>query len=330
MTARALCREQLEEALRARVLVLDGAMGTMIEAAGLDEADFRGVRFDAALGGLKGNHELLTLTRPDVITGIHREFLRAGADIITTNSFNANSSRQAGFGLDGIVYELNLEAARLARQATVEVSGETPYWPRFVAGAIGPRLRASGPEDYLEPIRGLLDGGADLIMLETVLDEKSVFDALDAADTAFAERECRLPVMISFAASDHHAPVHVPPPLINRLNQADIWDVGFNCTLDAHNIGPGLRDLAAGYAGAVSIYPNARLKDGSVADPNAFSDLVGAMAGDALVNMVGGCCGTTPAHIARLAARVLDMTPRICPRHLNSGPGNDGGLAWAS
>ena len=330
MSAQLIRRELLEDALRERVLVLDGAMGTMIETAGLDEADFRGLRFGEAPENLKGNHELLTLTRPDVIAKFHHDFLRAGADIITTNSFNANSARQSAFGLEGIVYELNLEAARLARFSADDVNAETPYWPRFVAGAIGPRLESSDVSDFLEPIRGLVDGGVDLLLMETVLDDQSVSHVLSAADEVFRDREYRLPIMISFTALDGRIPPAVPLAMIERLNKAEIWDIGFNCNLDIHTVLPGLNQVAEAFNGAVSVYPNARFDDGSVAEPEVFSELVSAMAGNAMVNVVGGCCGTTPAHIAQLARLVLDMRPRTCPRHVNTGPDENGGLAWAS
>ncbi len=330
-------RARLEALLDERILVMDGAMGTMIQRHGLDEAAFRGDRFSRHGHDLKGNNDLLVLTRPDVIGGIHRAFLEAGSDIVETNTFSSTAIAQSDYGLEAVAYELNVAGARLARAAADEWTRRTPDRPRFVAGAIGPTnrtlsispdvndpgLRASTfdamRDAYAEQARGLLDGGCDLLLVETVFDTLNAKAALVAIEDVFDARGAAVPLMISVTVTDRSGRTlsgQTIDAFYVSIRHAKPLSVGINCALGARDMRPYLAELAAIAECRVSCYPNAGL-------PNAFGEydetpdetagLLGEFAGSGLVNIVGGCCGTTPEHVAALARAVDGTPPRAVP-----------------
>ncbi len=334
MTTRAQRLAALKEALTARVLVLDGAMGTMIQRHKLDEAAYRGTRFADHVKDVKGNNDLLNLTQPDVVLGIHREYLNAGADILETNTFSGTTIAQADYGLESIVYDLNFEGARLARQAADEFTAKTPHKPRFVAGAIGPTNRtASISPDVNDPgfrnvsfdelraafrqqVEGLVAGGADLILVETIIDTLNAKAALFAIDEFFEESGERLPIMISGTITDQSGRIlsgQTTEAFWNSLRHARPMSIGFNCALGAAELRPYVAELSRVADTYVSAYPNAGL-------PNAFGEYdeqphttaghLHSWAKDGLVNIVGGCCGTTPDHIKAIADSVVGVKPR--------------------
>ena len=330
-------RHTLERLLDHRILVIDGAMGTMVQRHRLSEADFRGERFRDHPRDLKGNNDLLVLTRPDVIAGIHRQYLEAGADIIETSTFNATSISQADYGLEAVVYELNLEGARLARRAADEATARRPDRPRFVAGALGPTNRTlsispdvNNPayravtfdavrDAYREQVRGLLDGGVDVLLVETVFDTLNAKAALVAIQEELETRQLDVPVMISVTVTDRSGRTlsgQTIDAFWVSVAHARPLAIGLNCALGAREMRPYLAELSALATCYTSCYPNAGL-------PNAFGEyderpdttagLLGAFAADGLVNVVGGCCGTTPEHIAAIAAAVEGLAPRPRP-----------------
>ena len=329
--------DALQRALARRILLLDGAMGTMIQAHRLDEADFRGARLAGHGHELRGNNDLLVLTRPDVIAGIHREYLAAGADLVETNTFNSTRLSQSDYGLEPLAYELNLEAARLARAAADEYSDRTPDRIRFAIGVLGPTSRTASlspdvnnpgfrnvsfdelAENYREAARGLLDGGADTLMVETVFDTLNAKAAIVAIDQVFAERGVRVPVMISGTITDRSGRTlsgQTAEAFLYSVEHARPLSVGLNCALGAEELRPYVEAISQASAGYVTAHPNAGL-------PNAFggydetpSDMARTLAGfarDGLLNIVGGCCGTTPAHIRALADAVREVEPRRAP-----------------
>src|SRR3954469_15820770 len=324
----------LDRALAERILVLDGAMGTMIQRHTLTEADFRGGRFADHPRDLRGNNDLLILTRPDVITEIHGQYLAAGADIIETNTFSSTTVAQADYRLEDIAYELNAEGARLAKAACAEWTRKTPDRPRFVAGAIGPtnRTLSISPDvnnpafraitfdelrtAYEEQVRGLIDGGADLILLETIFDTLNAKAGIVAIENVYAEKGVRLPLMISFTITDKSGRTLSGQTLeafYASVHHARPFSIGINCALGARDMRPYLADLAKIADCYVTSYPNAGL-------PNAFgaydelppetAELVKDFATSGFVNIVGGCCGTTPDHIAAIARAVDGVSPR--------------------
>ena len=327
----------LNALLRQRILVLDGAMGTMIQRHKPSEADFRGERFRDHPRDLKGDNDLLVMTRPDIIGEIHREYLEAGADIIETNTFNANAISQADYALESIVYELNLTGARLARAATDEWSRKTPERPRFVAGSMGPtnRILSISPDvnnpafrnmtfdqlrlAYQEQVRGLIDGGCDLLLLETIVDTLNAKAGIVAIEEVFEEKGVRLPLMISATITDRSGRTlsgQTIDAFWVSIAHARPFSVGVNCALGARDMRPYVEELARMADCAVSCYPNAGL-------PNAFgeydehpSDTGGYLeefARSGLVNIVGGCCGTTPDHIRVISGAVRSVAPRTIP-----------------
>jgi len=324
----------LERALHERILVLDGAMGTMIQRHTLSEADFRGDRFRDHAKDLRGNNDLLILTRPDIVRDIHGQYLAAGADIIETNTFSSTVIAQADYALEHLAYELNADGARLAKEACTEWTARTPDRPRFVAGAIGPtnRTLSISPDvnnpafraitfdqlraAYEEQVRGLIDGGADLLLLETIFDTLNAKAGIVAIENVFAEKGVRLPVMISFTITDKSGRTLSGQTLeafYASVRHARPFSIGINCALGARDMRPYLADLAGIAECYVSSYPNAGL-------PNAFgqydelppetSELVRDFATSGFVNIVGGCCGTTPDHIAAIARAVKGVPPR--------------------
>ena len=329
--------ETLERLLDERILLLDGAMGTMIQEHGLGEADFRGERFADHPRDLAGDNDLLTLTRPDVIREIHRAFLGAGADIVETNTFNATSISQADYGLQDLAYELNREGARLARDIADEVAAATPGKPRFVAGVVGPTNRtASISPDvndpgfrnvsfdalaaaYAEAVRGLIDGGADIVLIETIFDTLNAKAAIYAVRKHFDTHGVRRPVMISGTITDASGRTlsgQTAEAFWNSVAHAKPMSVGFNCALGAEALRPHIRELARVAGIPVSVYPNAGLPNefGGYDDTPAFlAEQLGEFAESGFVNVVGGCCGTTPRHIRAIAEAVADLPPRVRP-----------------
>ncbi|MGY0195858.1 homocysteine S-methyltransferase family protein [Leptothrix sp. BB-4] len=325
--------------LARRILVLDGAMGTMIQRYKLDEAAFRGTRFADHPSDLKGNNDLLVLTRPDVIAEIHDQYLAAGADLIETNTFGATSIAQEDYGLGHIAYEMNVAAARLAR-ASCDRHG-TPDKPRFVAGALGPTPKtASISPDvndpgarnvdfdalraaYLEQARGLLDGGVDLFLVETIFDTLNAKAAIFALDELMEETGERLPVIISGTVTDASGRIlsgQTVGAFWHSVRHARPLAIGLNCALGATLMRPYIEELSR-IAGEtfVSCYPNAGLPNpmsdtGFDETPEVTGRLVEEFAAAGFLNIAGGCCGTTPGHIAEIAQRVGRYQPR-CAQH---------------
>ncbi|MCZ0728144.1 methionine synthase [Mycolicibacterium iranicum] len=330
------CTEELTAALRKRIVVIDGAMGTAIQRDRPDEAGYRGDRFTEWPTALQGNNDLLTLTQPQIIEGIHREYLEAGADILETNTFNANAISLSDYDMADLSYELNYAGAALARKAADEYT--TADKPRYVAGAIGPTTRtASISPDvndpgarnvsydqlvaaYLEAANGLVDGGSDLIIIETIFDSLNAKAAVFAVETLFEERGRRWPVIISGTITDASGRTlsgQVTEAFWNAIRHAKPLAVGLNCALGAPEMRPYIAEMARIADTFVSCYPNAGL-------PNAFGEYdesperqasyIADFAEAGLVNLVGGCCGTAPPHIAEIAKAVDGKSPRELPR----------------
>jgi 5-methyltetrahydrofolate--homocysteine methyltransferase len=329
-------RTALLAAAHERILVLDGAMGTMIQGLEYDEAAFRGERFKDFHRDLRGNNDLLILTQPKAIEDIHAEYLRAGADIVATNTFSSTSIAQADYDLSSFAYELNLEGAKLARAAAERVTEEDGK-PRFVAGAIGPTnrtasispdvsnpgFRAVSFDDlraaYGEQIKGLLDGGADLLLVETIFDTLNAKAALYAIAEITEERGVDVPVMISGTITDKSGRLlsgQLPEAFWNSVRHARPITVGFNCALGAEDLRAHIADIGRVADTLVCAYPNAGLPNefGQYDEtPEFMARLIGEFAQAGLVNIVGGCCGTTPDHIAAIAAAVAPHKPRTVP-----------------
>ncbi|MDD1527947.1 methionine synthase [Bradyrhizobium sp. WBOS7] len=329
-------RTALLNAARERILVLDGAMGTMIQNLQLDEQAFRGERFKNFHRDLRGNNDLLILTQPQAIEDIHAAYLRAGADIVATNTFSTTSIAQADYDLADIVYEMAREGARLAGNAARRVEAEDGK-PRFVAGAIGPTNRTasispdvSNPgyravtfddlrKSYGEQIRGMLDGGVDLLLVETIFDTLNAKAALYAIAEITEERGIDMPVMVSGTITDKSGRLlsgQMPEAFWNSVRHAKPVTIGFNCALGAEDLRAHIADIGRVADTLVCAYPNAGLPNefGQYDEsPEYMARLIGEFARDGLVNIVGGCCGTTPDHIAAIAAAVAPHKPRIVP-----------------
>ena len=331
-----LAASPLPALLRQRLLVLDGAMGTMIQRHPLTEEDFRGQRFADHPKPLRGNNDLLSLTRPDIIQGIHAEYFAAGADMVETNTFSGTTIAQADYGLEHVVYELNYESARLARAAADEYSALTPEQPRFVAGAIGPTNRtASLSPDvnrpgfraitfdelaaaYLEQVRGLIDGGVDALLIETIFDTLNAKAAIYAVQKFFDDGGRVVPLMISGTITDASGRTlsgQTVEAFWNSIRHLPLLSVGLNCALGAQQLKPYVEELARLADVHISAYPNAGLPNafgGYDESAQEFAALVEDYLKDGLVTVVGGCCGTTPQHIAELAK----LAGRYAPRQL--------------
>ena len=341
---------KLHAALAQRILIIDGAMGTMLQGYKLDEDGYRGERFARGHAGthahghgpacdhdVKGNNDLLTLSRPDIIRAVHTAYLDAGADFVETNTFNSTVISQADYHLEHLVPELNREGARLARECCAAAETKTPDKPRFVIGVLGPTSRtASISPDvnnpgfrnvgfdelaaaYVEAARGLIDGGADTLMVETVFDTLNAKAALFGIEQVFDALGARVPVMISGTITDMSGRTlsgQTAEAFYYSLRHAQPLSIGLNCALGATELRAYVDALAQIAECRISTHPNAGL-------PNAFGEydetpehmaqVVGEFARSGLVNMVGGCCGTTPAHIAAIAAAVRDVAPRKSP-----------------
>ncbi len=323
--------------LRQRILVLDGAMGTMIQRWKLTESDYRGERFSNHPVDLKNNNETLTLVRPDIISAIHNEYLEAGADIIETNTYNGQSVSQSDFGLEAICYELNFEAAKLARACADQFTAKNPLKPRFVAGALGPATRSASvvvdvnrpayrnvtfdelAAAYKEEAQGLLDGGVDLLLCETTFDTLNLKAALFAIQTLFAEGGRVVPVMASLTITDlagGNLSGQNLEAMWNSISHAPLLSVGLNCALGPDLMRPFIEELSGLAPIYVSAYPNAGLPNplsetGFDLSPADMGPMLGEWAENGWLNIVGGCCGTTPDHIQAISNMVSGFAPRI-------------------
>ena len=328
---------ELSALLQQRLLVLDGAMGTMIQRHGLQEKDYRGTRFADHPHDLKGNNDLLVLTRPEIIGGIHREYLEAGADLIETCTFNSTSVSQADYNLTEIVYELNFEGARLARELCDEFTAANPAKPRFVAGVLGPTSRTASisPDvndpgyrnvtfdelvaNYIEAITGLVEGGADILLVETVFDTLNAKAALFAIETFFDRVGRRWPVMISGTITDASGRTlsgQTAEAFWNSLSHIKPLSFGLNCALGANELRQYVEELSRVCDCYVSAHPNAGLPNafgGYDETPEMLADEIESWAKNGIVNIVGGCCGTSPDHIRVIAERVAAVNPRKVP-----------------
>jgi 5-methyltetrahydrofolate--homocysteine methyltransferase len=328
----------LDKLVRERILILDGAMGTMLQQRGLTENDFRAERFATHNRSLQGNNDVLVLTCPTVVSSVHRAYLAAGADIIETNTFSSQAVSQADYGLESLVYEINVEAARLARAAADEWSNRTPDKRRFVAGAIGPmnktlsmshRVDDPGHREldfdaicdaYAEQIRGLLDGGVDVLLLETIFDTLNAKAALVAISHVFTERAADVPLLLSVTIVDKSGRTlsgQTVEAFWTSVAHARPFSVGLNCSLGAREIRPHLEVLAQLAPVWTSCYPNAGLPNefgGFDESPESMASVLGEFAARGLLNLVGGCCGTTDSHIRAIADVMNGHCPRVPPQ----------------
>ena len=326
--------EKLYKALSERILILDGAMGTMIQRYNFTEEDYRGERFKDWESPLKGNNDLLSLTQPEAIEEIHRKYLLAGADIIETNTFSGTTIAMADYQMEDLVYELNYESAKIAKKVCDEFTAQNPNKPRFVAGSIGPTNRtASLSPDvndpgyraitfdelriaYKQQAEALLDGGSDILLVETIFDTLNAKAALFAIDEIREERNITIPIMVSGTITDASGRTlsgQTADAFLISVSHMDLISVGFNCALGAKQLTPYLETLSHNSDFYISAYPNAGL-------PNAFgkydespefmAEQIREYAEKRLINIVGGCCGTTPPHIKAIADLVKDYEPR--------------------
>ncbi len=324
----------LEKELKERILVLDGATGTMIQGFGLREADFRGNRFSSWKRDLKGCNDILCLTRPDVVKDIHRSYLEAGADLIETNSFNANRVAMADYGLEEFCYEINRSAASIASEIAQEYTRKNPGKPRFVVGVIGPTNRTCSISPdvndpsarnitfdelevaYEEQIQGLMDGGVNALMIETIFDTLNAKAAVYAIESVFEKRGTHLPLMISGTITDASGRTLTGQTLeafYYSLRHASALSFGLNCALGPEELGPYVRELSEICSSYVSVHPNAGLPNafgGYDLTPEDMCKYIGKWAYEGLINIVGGCCGTTPEHIKLIADTVSKFPPR--------------------
>lgn len=325
---------KIQDILKERILIIDGAMGTMIQRHTLTEDDFRGEKFKNHSHPLKGNNDILSITRPDIIKDIHRQYLAAGADIIETNTFSATTIAQADYHLEDFVYELNFESARIAKEVAAEFTAKEPHKPRFVAGAMGPTNKTASlsPEvnnpgfravtfdqlatAFKEQARALIEGGADLLLLETIIDTLNVKAALFAIQELFDEIGKEVPVMVSGTITDASGRTlsgQTTEAFLISVSHVPLLSIGLNCALGASALRPYLQVLNEKAPFYVSAYPNAGL-------PNEFgqydqtADEMGAQVEEylkeGLVNFLGGCCGTTPDHIRKIAQLAAKYPPR--------------------
>lgn len=325
-----LFRQQLSQ----RILLLDGGMGTMIQGYNPTEEDYRGERFKDWPSDLKGNNDLLTLTQPHIIKAIHGKFFEAGSDIVETNTFNANSISMADYDMQSLAYELNVESARLAKAVAAEFTEREPHKPRFVAGALGPTNRTASispdvndpgkrnvnfeqlVESYAEATRGLIAGGVDLILIETIFDTLNAKAAIFAVEQVFEELSVRLPVMISGTITDASGRTlsgQTAEAFYNSMRHAQPITFGLNCALGPDLLRQYVQDISNVSESYVSAYPNAGLPNefGEYdLTPEEMAQQIGEWAEAGLVNLVGGCCGSTPEHIEAIGKKVAQFSPR--------------------
>ena len=326
--------KSLYDVIKERILVLDGAMGTMIQAYNLKEEDFRGERFKNYPTSLKGNNDLLSITQPQIISEIHKKYLEAGADILETNTFSSNSISMADYNMEDLVYELNFESAKIAKKLSNEYSIKDLSKPRFVAGSIGPtnKTASMSPDvsdpgfraitfdelviSYTEQIKGLVDGGVDILLLETIFDTLNAKAALFAIDTYMENNKLDIPLMVSGTITDQSGRTlsgQTVNAFMISVSHMPIFSIGFNCALGADQLMPYVKRLSDKSEFYVSAHPNAGL-------PNAFGEydqtpeemqnLLEKYLKDGIVNIVGGCCGTTEEHIKLIAESAKKYSPR--------------------
>lgn len=324
----------IKDLLHKKILILDGAMGTMLQRYKFTEEDFRGERFKEWKHPLQGNNDLLSLTQPEAIAEVHRKYFAAGADIVETNTFSGTTIAMADYHMEKLVYELNYESARLAKKVAEEFTQNEPSKPRFVAGSIGPTNKtASMSPDvndpgfraisfdelriaYKQQVEALLDGGADLLLVETIFDTLNAKAALFAIEEVKEERNMEVPIMVSGTITDASGRTlsgQTAEAFLISISHISILSVGFNCALGAKQLVPHLEVISAKSDYAISAHPNAGL-------PNAFGEYdetpeqmaaqIREYAEKGLVNIVGGCCGTTPEHITAIAEVVKEFKPR--------------------
>ncbi|MFN3019967.1 homocysteine S-methyltransferase family protein [Chryseobacterium sp. TY3] len=326
--------QALYKALSERILVLDGAMGTMLQRYGFQEEDYRGDRFKDWKAPVKGNNDLLSLTQPQAIEEVHRQYLEAGADIIETNTFSGTTIAMADYHMEELVYELNYESAKIARKVCDKFTTQNPDKPRFVAGSIGPTNKTASLSPnvndpgfraitfaelkiaYKQQAEALLDGGSDILLVETIFDTLNAKAALFALDEISEERNIRIPIMVSGTITDASGRTlsgQTAEAFLISVSHLDLLSVGFNCALGAKQLTPYLETISSNSEFFISAYPNAGL-------PNAFGQYdespeqmasqIKEYVDKNLVNIVGGCCGTTPPHIKAIANLVKDYKPR--------------------
>lgn len=325
---------KIHEALKNRILILDGAMGTMLQRYKFTEEDFRGERFADFPRPLKGNNDLLSLTQPEAIKEVHRKYFEAGADIVETNTFSSTTIGMADYHMEHLVYELNYESARLAREVADEFTKASPDKPRFVAGSIGPTNRtASMSPDvndpgfraitfdelvvaYKEQVKALIDGGSDILLVETIFDTLNAKAALFAIEEVKEELDVDVPIMVSGTITDASGRTlsgQTVEAFLISISHIPLLSIGFNCALGADQLKPYLKRLAHNTDLSISAHPNAGL-------PNAFGEydqtpeqmqqLIKEYLDDNLINIIGGCCGTTPEHISLIADAAKEYQPR--------------------
>ena len=324
----------IEKALQQRILVLDGAMGTMLQAYKFEEEDFRGDRFTTHPSPLKGNNDLLSLTQPEAIKAVHRAYFEVGADIVETNTFSSTSIGMADYAMEEWVYELNVQSAKLAREVADDFTKANPHKPRFVAGSIGPTNRTASMspdvndpgyravtfddlvEAYSEQVRGLVEGGSDVLLVETVFDTLNAKAALFAIDVLKEENNWDIPVMISGTITDASGRTlsgQTVEAFATSVSHIPLLSIGFNCALGADQLLPYVRRLSKETEVMVSAHPNAGLPNAFGAydqTPEEMRDLIEKYLQENLINIIGGCCGSTPEHIQLIAEVVSNYSPR--------------------
>ena len=324
----------IREVIKKRILVLDGAMGTMLQRYNFTEADFRGDRFRDYPTALKGNNDLLSLTQPNAIADVHRKYFEAGADIVETNTFSGTTIAMADYDMEDLVYELNFESAKIAKYVASEFTNKNPEKPRFVAGSIGPTNRTASlspdvnrPEfravtfdelriAYKQQVEALIDGGVDLLLVETIFDTLNAKAALFAIEQVKEEQNIDIPIMVSGTITDASGRTlsgQTVEAFLTSISHVPLLSVGFNCALGAKQLQPYLKRLSSQTDFYTSAHPNAGL-------PNAFGEydqtpeemknLIEAYLKDGLINIIGGCCGTNPEHIKAIAQVVKNYKPR--------------------
>lgn len=330
--------QQLRDILSRRIMIIDGAMGSMIQTYKLQEADYRGEQFKNWHTDVKGNNDMLVITQPQIIKEIHRQYLDAGADIIETNTFNAQAISLEDYDMQAYAYEMNVAAAKVARQAVEEYTAEHPGAEKFVAGAVGPmnKTLSLSPDvnnpgyravtfdtvanAYYDQIRGLVDGGADILLVETIFDTLNAKAAIFAISKYFREHKMKMPVMISGTITDASGRTLSGQTLeafYISVMHAEPLSIGLNCALGAAEMRPHVEELSGIASCYVSAYPNAGLPNamGEYDEtPATTASIVGEFAKNGWINIVGGCCGTTPAHIKAIAEEMKKHAPRPLPQ----------------
>jgi 5-methyltetrahydrofolate--homocysteine methyltransferase len=330
----------LHDIAQQKILILDGAMGTMIQRYKLEEADYRGERFKDHQHPLKGNNDLLSITRPEIIKEIHRQYFQAGADIVETNTFSGTTIAQADYHLEDAVYDINFQSAKIAKEVAIEISAKEPHKPRFVAGAMGPTNRTCSLSPdvnnpgyravtfdelvtaYHQQAKALIDGGVDILLIETIFDTLNAKAALFAVQTLFEELGYEIPVMISGTITDASGRTlsgQTTEAFLISMSHVNLFSIGLNCALGAKELRPYLQVLAKEAPFYVSAYPNAGLPNafgGYDETPEQMAEACKEYLDLGLINVLGGCCGTTPAHIKCFAEVAKNYKPRVVDSQL--------------